>query len=564
MEPTARRLWRLPTLERLRAYTWQDLPSDLMAGLVVTLVLIPSAIAYSDLAKCPPGAGLYAALGGMVAFALLTSSRHVVTGPDAAIALMVGGAVGAVTNGDPSHAVAIATWLALLTGALLLLAAWLRLGAAADFLANPVMLGFMNGAAVVIIVSQLGKLFGLKLHQDNSLLKIYEWLTHLTSTHWPTLALGLGFIALLIALRTWVPKVPGAIVVFVVAMAAGRLFDFTQAGFAVIGTVDTSLPDPVPPGLSIEDAAQLFVSAIGLAFLIFPGGIVLGRSVAARHGYAINPNRELAALGAANLAAAFFRSYAVGASQSRTLLNDANGGKTQMVSLISAALLVAFMALLADWVASLPTVAIAAILTFTGLTLIDLKALRSLGLMRRVDASIALVTSVGVVTIGVLPGILLGVFLSVARLLGQLARPHDAVLARAHEGGGFHDLGDEVQRETIPGLLVYRFYGPLIFANIRYFMERVEAFIQAEPTPVRHVVFDARAVPEIDTTAAEQLRTFIDALAARGIQFAVAKAHLPLRETATQLGLGQWFSERTQYTHVESAVECFQPVRAVP
>lgn len=317
----------VPGFKLILHYDRKDFPHDLMASLVVTLVLIPSAIAYSDLAKCPPVAGLYAALGGMLVFGIFTSSKHVIAGPDAAVALMVGAAVGTLADGNAAHAIAISTWLALITGALLLLAAWFKLGAAADLLANPVMLGFMNGAALVIVISQIGKLFGVAITEDNSLLRIKEWLSLLPKTHVLTLTIGIAFLGILAALRLWFRRIPGTIVVFIVALLAGRLFDFHSMGMAVIGTVDTSLPDPVPPGLSLNDAARLLVSAIGLAFLIFPEGIVLGRSVAAKHGYPINADRELMALGASNVAAGLLRGFAVGSSQSRTLLNNATGGK---------------------------------------------------------------------------------------------------------------------------------------------------------------------------------------------------------------------------------------------
>src|SRR6516162_8500708 len=212
----------LPGLRLLIAYDRSFWRHDLTAGLVVTLVLIPSAIAYADLAKCPPIAGLYAALGGMVSFAFLTSSRHVITGPDAAVAILVGAAVGPLSNGDAGQVVVLSTWLTLLVAIILLVAGWLKLGGIADFLSNPVMLGFMNGAAVVIIISQIGKLCGISLHEDDSVQRILEWLNRLAETRWLTLAIGLAGIGILTAMRWWSPQIPGTIVVFVLALVAGR------------------------------------------------------------------------------------------------------------------------------------------------------------------------------------------------------------------------------------------------------------------------------------------------------------------------------------------------------
>lgn len=551
----------LPGLRNLTQYNRANLPADLTAGLVVTLVLIPSAIAYADLANCPPVAGLYAALGGMVVFSLLTSSPHVICGPDAAVALLVGSAVGSIAGDDTGRALALSAWLALLTGFVLWLAAWFRLGAAADFLSAPVMLGFMNGAALVIVASQLGKLTGISLIQENTLWKLTEWLRRLGSAHVLTAAIGLACIAALVLLKRIVPWVPGTAVVFLTALAAGRFVDFQSLGVAVIGAVDTRIPDPVPPELSLNDLGRLVTAAVGVAMLVFPEGILLGRAVAGRHGYAINPDRELVALGAANAAAGIFRSFAVGASQSRTLLNDATGGRTQLVSLIAGGLLVGFMYFLAAWIASLPVVAVAAILTYTGLTLIDVRGVLRLRHVRRFEGTVCLLTSLGVVAVGVLPGVILGVFLSLLRVLSQVVRPQDALLGRVPPSQTLHDVGDDEAARTIPGLVVYRFYGPVVFANVRFMTERLEHFIAREKHPVRQVILDARAIPEIDVTGADELRTLITRLRSRGIGFVVAKAHLPLREAAVGLGLGEWFSDGAHFAHLPAAVAAFERTR---
>jgi SulP family sulfate permease len=552
----------LPGIRLFLHYDRACFSHDLTAGLVVTLVLIPSAIAYADLAKCPPISGLYAALAGMIAFALLTSSRHVIVGPDAAIAIMVGAAVGPLADGDPGKAVAVSAWLALLVAIILLFAAWLRLGAAADFLSTPVMLGFMNGAAVVIIASQLGKFCKIPLEEDNTLLRVVEWVTRLPETHWPTLGMGLAAIAILAAIRLRYARVPGTIVIFALALVGGRCLDFASSGIQVIGTIDTRIPDFVPPELSFAEVPRLFTAALGLALLIFPEGILLGRAMADRHDYEVNPDRELVALGAANLVTWLCRSFAVGSSQSRTLLNSATGGRTQMVSFVAAALLVAFLYFLASWIATLPTVAIAAILIFTGFTLIEVRAYRKLRSLHRFSALVSLATSAAVIVLGVLPGILLGVFLSLLNLITQVARPQDALLGRMPGSPTLHDIGDDEAAQTIPGLVVYRFYGPLVFANIRFFIERLEYFLSQEDAPVDQVILDARAIPEIDVTAAEQLQAFIPRLRERGITFVVAKAHLPLRQAAIALGLQEWFSEQAHFAQLPDAVKAFEERRS--
>jgi SulP family sulfate permease len=552
----------LPGLRLLFTYDRSCWRHDLTAGLVVTLVLIPSAIAYADLAKCPPIAGLYAALGGMVAFALLTSSRHVIVGPDAAVAILVGATVGPLSTGDAGQVVVLSTWLTLLVAVILLLAGWLKLGGIAEFLSSPVMLGFMNGAAVVIIISQIGKLCGISLSQDNSLQRLLEWTSRIAETNWLTLSLGLGGIGILAALRWWRPQIPGTIVVFALALVAGRCLDFAGMNMAVIGAVDSRIPTPVPPDLSLSEISMLVTGALGLALLIFPEGVLLGRAMASRHNYEINPDRELVALGTANLAAGLLRGFAVGGSQSRTLLNSATGGRSQMVSLVAALLLIAFMYFLDAWIATLPTVAIASILIFTGITLIDVEGVRRLRRQHRQSAWVALLTSIGVVAIGVLPGILVGIVLSLLKVLSQIVRPQDALLGRIPGTQALHDVGDDEAAQTVPGLVVYRFYGPLVFANVRFFIERVEYFIARETHPVQEVIIDARAIPEIDVTAAEQLQTFIKRLRDRGIRVVIAKAQLPLREAAIHLGVRDALSEENYFPKLSEAVTRYEQLRA--
>jgi SulP family sulfate permease len=547
----------LPGVAVLFRYDRSLLRHDVLAGLVVALVLIPSAFAYAELAKCAPAAGIYAALGGMVAFAMFTSSRHVIVGPDAAIALLVGATIGPLAAGDPGKAVTLATMLAFLTAGVLLLMARLRLGIAADFLSSPAMLGFMNGAAIVIIGSQIGKLCGIKLTEDNTLLSFWEWIRRLGETHALTLAVGLACLAVLALCRWKVPRVPGAVTVFVLAMIAGQFVNFSALGLNVIGAVDLRIPNAVRPGLRVADAAPLFTAALGIALLVFSEGVVLARSVAGRHRYAIDADQELIAFGAANVAAGVLCSFAVGSSQTRTLLNDSTGGRTQMVSLIAAALTTAFVFLFTSWLATIPSVAIAAILVFTGVTLVDLGVYSRLWQLHPFSLVVAAATTAGVIALGVLPGILLGVVLSLLGALAQIVRPQDALLGRVEGSTTLHDVGDDEAAQTLPGLVVYRFYGPLIFANVRFFIERLESFIAEEQQPVREVILDARAIPSVDITAAEQVREFVTRLRSRGIEFVVAKAHLPLREAVSAIG-GRIFDERHHFGQLADAVEAFE------
>ncbi|AMV18329.1 SulP family inorganic anion transporter [Planctomyces sp. SH-PL14] len=546
----------LPGIDVLRQYDLSNGRSDLVAAIVVALVLIPSALAYAELARCPPAAGLYAAVAGMVTFAFFTRSRHLIVGPDAAISLLVGAAIGPLVGEDPGKAVALAGILSLLTAGVLFLMARLRLGIAADFLSSPALLGFMNGAAIVIVGSQIGKLFGIPLTESNTLLRFWEWISNIGSVHGPTIVMGLICIAALAFCRRALPRVPGAIVVFLIAVSAGRVLDFTLLGMQVIGAVDLRLPIAVRPGLNPSEAAPLFTAAIGIALLVFSEGVVLGRTVARKHGYQIDPDHELIAFSAANAAAGLVGSFAIGSSQTRTLLNDATGGRTQVVSFLASAIVMVTAILLMPWIATMPSVAIAAILIFTGVTLVDFPLYGRLWRMHRFSMVVAAATTAGVVVIGVLPGILLGIFLSLLGVLASIIRPQDALLGCVPGSTTLHDVGDDEAAETIPGLVVYRFYGPVIFANIRFFVERVEWFLSQEETPVREVILDARAIPGIDVTAAEQLADFVTALRKRQIEVVIVKAHLPLRESLSHFSPG--FEACPRFSQLSDAVAAFQ------
>jgi len=328
-------------------------------------------------------------------------------------------------------------------------------------------------------------------------------------------------------------------------------------GVTTIGAISHITPRAMEFTFKLEDIATLAMGALGLSMLIFPEGILLSRAMAERHGYDIDPDRELLALGAANLATGAVQGFAVGGSQTRTLLNSATGGRTQMANLASVVFLAGFLLFAVETLTQLPKVTIAAILIYTGFGLIDIADVKRMWDRHRQTAWIAITTTAAVVFIGVLPGILLGTAFSIAILLSDLARPQDALLVRKPGSDELHDLGDDDQTEDIPGLVVYRFYGPLIFANVGYFMERLQGFIDREEHPVRKVVIDARAIPTVDFTAMEKLRPFFQKLKDQGIELALARVHLPLREVKLNMDMEPIFSEDEIFNRVSDVVRAF-------
>jgi sulfate permease, SulP family len=558
--PRARsKLDQLPFVGLFRTYRREWIGGDLRGGISACLVTIPSVIAYAGLANLRPEHGLYAALIAMLVYALLASSRQVIAGPDAAITLLVASAVGPLAGGDPARAAALSAATALLGGVLMLLAAGLHVGIVADFLSKPVLIGYMTGASLILVSTQLGKLFGIKLEQqENFFSLLLELAAKLGQTHVLTLGLGLGFLGLLFAARHWIPKLPGALVIVVVALVISVVFDLERYGVRVIGHVSRGLPVPRLPLVTMADLRALLPGTLGIALLTFPDGILLARAFAAKNRYDIRPTQELRALAVSNLAAGLFQGFSVGASQSRTTVNDDAGGRSQMASLVSVASLALFLLFLTPLLGPLPTVALSSILIFAGANLVDLNAYRMLHHISRPAFYIALLVTVGVLISGVVPGILIGMVLSLVYVLGRLARPTDVVLKEVEGTGSFHDLGEAGAPETVPGLIAYRFYAPLFFANADHFVERVRELIAASPSQVRWFLVDAQAISDIDVTGADALIRLIEELRLEGIAFKIARANRPLREKLAHIDSGEHSGEPTLFPSVHAAIATFR------
>lgn len=534
-----------------------SLRGDVIGGISVCIVMVPSVIAYAHLVGLAPTHGLYAALAGMLGYAIFASSRQVIAGPDAAIALLVGSAVAPLAGGDMARTALLAAAMALMGGAIMLVGVCLRLTMIAAFLSKPVIVGYMTGAALILISTQLGKFFGVTLHERDFFPLLAELAGRLSDVHVPTFATGIGLLAVQGVLRGIAPRVPAALAVFVLGLLGFVVFDLEALGVEAIGDVASGLPHVVVPLVSVGDVRDLLPGAIGIALLTFPEGILLARAFAAKNRFEIRPRQELLALAMANLAAGCFQGFSVGASQSRTAVNDAAGGRTQLASLVAAATLVLFLLMLTPLLRLVPTVALAAILIFAGAHIVGVTEHVLLYRITRVGFVNALLVTLAVLIVGIVPGLVIGIMFGLILLLGRLARPADAVLQRVPGTQSFHDLGEVTATETVPGLIAYRFYAPLVFANADHFKERVRGLIDRSRSPVRWVVVDVQAVTQIDITAAEMLSALGAELLAKGIELKFARANRPLREEVARIGLGEHLGESTLFPSVHAAIEAF-------
>ena len=520
----------LPGVAQLLDYPRGALKGDVASGISVCVVMVPSVLAYAELAGVPPQSGLYAALAAMIFYALFTSTRRIVVGPDTTIALLAGSAVIPMSVGDPARAADLAALLALMTGTLLLVAGRIGIGDVADLLSTPVLVGYAAGAALLLVGTQLPHLLGVTTSHDAFFPRALDVALAAPRANVATASLGVGLIALILLLNHYAPRAPAALVACIAAIAASQALDLTARGVAHLSAMPSTLPMPGLPAITLRDVQALAPGAIALALLVFAEGILMARTLAEKRRETIDPDRELVALGAANVSAGLVSGFAVGASTSRSLTNDATGAQTQLSQWIAAIALLLFVLFVTPWLGALPRVALSAILIAAGLRLIDVAEWRTLLRLDRRAFGLALGVTLAVLVLGVLPGVLIGVVLSLGRILLEVARPRDAVLRRLPTDRRFHDLADDEGGALTPAVIVYRLYAPILFANARHVADRLRSLVASAKPPARCIVLDMQAVSHIDVTSLQVLRDLHAELESNGIDVRFARANRPLRE----------------------------------
>lgn len=549
----------VPGLNLLKKVNAKLLRTELVVAVTVFAVLVPSAMAYGDLAGVNPVAGLYVALGAMVMYALFGTSKQVIMGPEATAAIMTATAVAPLAGGDAVRYAALAALLALLVGVVALLARVARLGFITDLLSKPVLVGYLLGATLIVIGSQLGKMFGIKLQSDQFFRQVVELISRLDEAHLLTVAIGAVCMATLIIIRRMNRALPGPLIVVVGAIVASAIFAFQDKGVAVVGTVPAGLPSLAVPAVTIQDILALLPAALALTILIYADEILTSRVFATKHGQKIDANQEFVAIGAANIAAGLLTGFPSALSASRTTVCDQMGGKSQWVGLIAAALTIIFLLFFTPLLAPLPTAALGAIIIVASLGLIDIAAFRFLRQVRPAEFWLAVVTAFGVLTVGVLQGILVAVVLSLIAILYRIARPHDALLDELKANGGtvYREVEDKETVWTEPGLIVYRFDAPLVFANAAFFTERLGELVANAGAGLQCVILDAEAISDFDSTAAEALENLDADLERLGVELWIARANKPLHQLLQVTGLINRLGQDNIYPSVRAAVVAY-------
>ncbi len=510
----------MPGVASLRTYKLAFLPHDLAAGLTLGAVMVPVGLAYGELAGLPL-AGIYGSMLPLLAYALFGSSRQLVVGPDTAMAAIVAVAVAPLAHGDLGRLASLAAGLGVMTGIFCLLAGFLRLGFIADFLSKPVIVGFMHGLALVIFGAQLPKVLGFKSQGETTLEQFHSIAQRLGDTNLTTLAIGGSCFAVILLCRRFAPRVPGAVLAVVGSILAVVWLGLDKQGVAVVGRIPAGLPGVSLPLLSLADVDDLLPIALVAALLSFSDTMITARAFAARNRYRIDPNQELLGIGGANLVSGLTQGLPISASDTRTAVAEASGGRTQATCVIAAAVVACVALWATNLLYYLPTAALGGILIASAWGLCDFGDFGRLWRFRGISLACALVTLAGVVALGVMEGILVGVVFALVLLLRALAFPVDAVLGRTPDGG-WHDTAHRADARMVKGLLVYRFAAPLFFANCNRFRERIEALVEAAPEPLSGVVIDGSALQDVDLMGCETLLELDQELGGRGIRLVFA------------------------------------------
>ena len=515
----------LPGLVIARQYRSEWLGHDIVAGLVLTTMLVPVGIAYAEASGVPGIYGLYATIVPLLAYALFGPSRILVLGPDSALAAVILAVVLPLSNGDPQRAVALAGMMALVSGIVCVAAGLARLGFITELLSKPIRYGYMNGIALTVLLSQIPKLLGFKIESAGPLRDLWAIVQGVLNGKMSTVtfAVGAATLALILILKRS-PRVPGILIAVVAATLAVAAFDLAgQGGLSVLGALPQGLPAPALPLIRFEDVVPVVTGGVAVALVSFADTSVLSRTYAARMRTPVDPNQEMVGLGAANLAAGFFQGFPISSSSSRTPVAEAAGARTQLTSVVGAVAIALLLVLAPNLLQHLPHTALAAVVIASAIGLIEIKDLRRIYRIQRWEFWLSMVCFTGVAVFGAIEGIAIAVVIAVIEFLWDGWRPHSAVLGRADGVKGYHDITRYPEARRVPGLVLFRWDAPLFFANAELFHERVLKAVADAPGPVNWVVVAAEPVTSVDVTAADIVAELDDALAAEGIELCFAE-----------------------------------------
>ena len=550
-----------PVIEQLRDYRAEWLVSDVTAGLAIAAVALPIGIAYPAIVGLPPETGLYASILAMVGYAVFGPSRQLIVGPDAATLTVLAASLAQLSVNGAAERVGVSAIFAVIVGILCFVSAACRLGFIANFLSRPVLIGYLCGISLSLFIAQIERLTTVHIESTGLVRPLIELGRQLNLIHPPSLAVGAGAFLLSRLLKRLAPRVPNPLIVLAIATLLSLAFDLQSQGIALLGSIPAVPPSfalPIPAANQLDD---LLLSAVGVLVVSFGSGIVTARSFAAKNHYRVNANRELLGFGAANLACGLFGGFPVTGADSRTAINDAVGGRTQLAGLVAALVLLLVLVWLTDALEYLPIAAVGAVLASAAVDLFDVAELQRLWRTSRAEFLVAAVAIAGVVGLGVLKGVLIAIGATGLYLLARVSRPSDALLGRIPGRDGLYKLHREPRAEPIPGLAIYLVQSALVFFNIDYIRDRIRWIVDRLPRSTQWFVLDAEAVTTLDSTAAAVLEEIRQELARRQIRLGLASLHYQPHRLLQQAGFLPKVGPEMLFSRAEDAALAFERSR---
>jgi high affinity sulfate transporter 1 len=556
----------MPIIAVLKNYQLPWLLQDIVAGLVLTAILIPAGMGYSEAAGLPAIYGLYATIVPLIAYAIFGPSRILVLGPDSALIPLISATILPLSNGNPLQAIAIAGVLAILSGIICIVAGLARFGFITELLSKPIRYGYLNGIAVTILIGQLPKIFGFSVSGNT----IWEALIGFVQgvqegkTNTTALAIGLSCLLMILVLKRIAPKISGVLVVVVVATIVSSLFDLAQrSGISVVGVLPQGLPMFQVPNIAPIKFDTLFSSALAIALVSYADLSVLSRTFAIRGGYKVDRNQELIALGIANIAAGLFQGFSVSSSASRTPVAEAAGSKTQITGVVGAICLAIVLWFAPMLLRDLPQAALSAVVISAGIAIFEIRGTLRLYQLRRFEFFLSIVCFCGVAILGVIQGIFSAVVLALIAFVWSAWRPHYAVLGRIDGIKGYHDVSRHPEARHIPGLVIFRWDAPLFFANAETFCEQVWQAVMTAPTTTRWVLVAAEPVTDIDLTAADAIAELDKTLCEAHIELCFAEMKGPTKDRLKRYGLFTKIGKDDFFPTIGQAVDMYLEVNKV-
>jgi len=561
---------RLPVFHALLPYQRAWMPRDVVAGLVLSALLVPQGMAYAELAGLPPVTGLYTSVLCLIGYAVFGASKILVLGPDSSLGPMIAATVLplAMAGGDPARAVVLASMLSLLTGAIMIAAGLWKAGFIAELLSKPTMLGYMNGLAVTIIAGQLDKLLGFSVESDNFMGDITGFVRGVVegAVVPAAAAVGLASLAIILAVKRWLSRVPGVLVAVLFAIIVSAAVGLADQGVKVVGVLPQGFPSFTWPSVGLHDVAILMAGALSISLVALTDTISTASSFAARRGDSVDGDKEMIGIGAANVAAGLFQGFPVSTSGSRTAVAEQSGAKSQLTGLVGAGVITLMLIALPGLMKDLPQPTLGAVVIAAAISLADVPASRRLWHQRKTDFAVMMTAFLGVMLLGVLPGIVIAVVMSIANVFRRLWWPYHAVLGRLDDLPGYHDLEryDEESLNYLPGCTIMRFDAPLIFANAntfsRFVLSHSDAMADMRPA---WIVVAAESISDADTTACDMLEDLDATLEARGHRLIIAEMKGRVKEKLGQYGLFEQLTEDQFFPTVTSATKAYRHLTGV-